>query len=631
MRFRAWIVLAGVALAAGGATAQTLGNGSLTGKYYFVHLLVTATNSAATDVRSLSGAITFDGNGGYTFTGKLGTGSGAPAAATGSGTYTVNTSGDVTLVNPIRNTLQVTARLSDAAAVVLGASTEATDNTSDIFAAIKAPAANVTNATLNGAYTGASLQLPNGSSAGIRSAVVSLAANGSGQFTKATVLGHAADQNAGRNASQEATGSTYTVNGDGTGTASFGSAAALFTGSRDIFVSGDGNYVLGMSTANGGRDIFIATKNFSTSATAASFNDRYWAAELIIYSGSFSAASGAMRASGDGRVTLAERLHQDTTPLDFTTVNFYAVNADSTGSFGPFPGQGATNMALGVPVTVDGTARPNTLVSAQVGAVNAVTVEYGVSFLVRAPRFTGSGAFLDPTGVVSNAGRAPTPNPLGLGAIVELYGTNLAPRVGQPSTLPLPPSLQGVSVTINSQTAPLFYVSPGQVNIQVPFEVTGNRATVQINNNGTLSNQVIIPVAPTSPAVYSYADAQSPNRAIILHTDGVTLVTPTNGAKPGEVVVIYVTGLGALNPAVASGAGNPSSPPLARVTDPKVQVLFGGEPAPNVLFIGGAPSFAGLNQINVTIPATAPTGTNIPVAISTANAYTDLTDVTITF
>src|SRR6185436_9614568 len=115
-----------------------------------------------------------------------------------------------------------------------------------------------------------------------------------------------------------------------------------------------------------------------------------------IYSGSFSAASGAMRASGDGRVTLAERLHQDTTPLDFTSVNFYTVNADSTGSFGPFTGP--TNMALGVPVTVDGTSRPNTLVSAQVGAVNALTVEYGISFLVRAPRFSGSGTFLDPTG-----------------------------------------------------------------------------------------------------------------------------------------------------------------------------------------------------------------------------------------
>jgi uncharacterized protein (TIGR03437 family) len=630
MLFRVLALIAAGCLLAGGATAQTLGNSSLTGKYYFVQLLVTAAGGAATEVRDLSGSITFDGNGAYAFTGNQGAGAGAPGALSGNGVYAVNTAGDVTLTNPLRNTLQINGRLGDGAAVVLGASTEAADNTNDLFVAIRAPGANVTNAVLSGAYTGASLQLPSGNSAAIRSVLVSLTANGSGQFTRATAVGHAADQNAGRNASQEATGATYNINGDGTGTASFGTASTLFSGARDIFVSQDGNYVIGTSNASGGREIFVAAKNFSASATPAAFEGRYWIAEMIIFDGSFSSASGALRA-GNGRATIAQRLHQDTVPLDFTTVNFYSVNPDSTGTLGPFAGQTAPNMALGVAVNVDGVQRPHTLVSAQVGAVNAATTEYGVSLLVRAPRFTSTGAvFLDPTGVVSNASRAPTPNPLAPGSIVELYGSNLAPRVGQPSALPLPATLEGVSVTVNGQAAPLFYVSPGQINIQVPFEVSGSRATVQVNNGGTVSNEVPIPLSPSSPGVYSYADGQSPNRAIILHSDGVTLVTPQNPARTGEIVVIYATGLGALNPAVPSGAGNPASP-LARATDPLIQVLFGGAVATNVTFVGGAPFFAGLNQINVAIPGDSPRGTNVPVAIASTNAYTDLTDIPIEF
>jgi uncharacterized protein (TIGR03437 family) len=614
---------------AGRLPAQTLNNGSLSGKYHFVHLLVTASGGVATDARNLSGSMTFDGNGGYTFTGRLGAGAGAPGNSSGSGTYSVNSSGDVTLTNPINNTLQVTSRLAEGAVAVLGASTEAASNTNDLFVAIKAPTGNVTNAALNGAYTGASLQLPNGSSAGIRSALVSLTANGGGQFTRAAVTGHAADQNAGRNSTQEAAGSTYTLNADGTGTAAFASGASLFSGNRDIFVSQDGNYLLGASNANGGRDIFLAAKNFSTAANNAALDGRYWIAELIIYDGSFSAASGALRAFGNGRASLAQRLHQDTTPIDFTTVNLYSVNADSTGALGPFLETGALNMGLGVSVNVDGAPRPNAVVSAQVGPVNTTTPEYGVSFLIRAPRFTGSGVFLDPTGVVSNASRAPTPNPIAPLQIVELYGSNLAPRNGQPTALPLPTVLEGVSVAVNGQLAPLFFVSSGQVNIQVPSDVSGVQATIQVNNNGNRSNEVIIPVARTSPGIYAYSDTQSANRAIITHADG-QLVTPQNPARPEEVVIIYLTGLGALNPPVASGAANPSNP-LPRAADSQIQILFGGEAATRVDYIGGAPFFAGLNQINVTVPATAPIGPNIPVAIVTSNAYTDLPDISINF
>ncbi len=628
MRSRVFAVGVAAWLAWQTVPAQTLSNASLNGKYYFVYLQVTASGGNASDARNLSGSMTFDGRGGFTYAGRLGAGAGAPGASSGSGTYAVSSAGDVTLTNALRTTLQIIARLSADSSVVLGATTEAADNTNDLFVAIKAPTANVTNAVLNGAYTGASLQFPNGTSAAMKSAVLSLTAGGNGQFSRASMVGHAADQGSGRNVSQEAAASTYNVSGDGTGTANFGSAASLFGGTRDIFVSQDGNYILGTSTATGGRDIFVATKNFSSAATAAALDGRYWIAELTVDGSSFSAASGAARAIGaSSRLILSQRLHLDTTPVDFTAVNSFSVNSDSTGSLSPLPVQGVNNMALGVSVSVGGTPRPNTVVGAQIGALNASSSQYGIFLAVRSSTFSGSGVFVDPTGVVNGASFAPTPNPVCPGAIVSLFGAGLAPRQGQPSALPLPTTLEGVSVTVNGAPAAFFFASAGQLNIQTPFGLTGNTATVVVTNGGARSNEVVVPLARTCPGIFSFSDATTPNRGIVLHAD-FTLVTPQNPARIGETVIIYLTGLGALNPAVPTGAANPGSP-LSVAADRQVQILVGGVVATNVPFIGGAPFFAGLNQINLVIPSGVVIGPNVPLAISTGNAFTDLVDIAI--
>ncbi|MBI3696523.1 MAG: hypothetical protein HY238_16995 [Acidobacteria bacterium] len=627
MRFHRMALCCAAWLAGGVAVGQVPTNASLNGKYYFVQLLVTASGGQATNAQNLGGSITFNGTGGFTYTGKLGAGAGAPAASSGSGTYSVTSAGNVSLTNPIKSTLQIIGRLSGDANVLVGASTEASDNTNDILVAIKAPTGNVANTVLNGAYTGSSLQFPNGLSTGMKSVVVSLAAGGNGQFSTVAVVGHAADQGAGRNASQQASAATYTVNGDGTGTANFGSGATLFSGARDIFVSGDGSYLLGYSTANGGRDIFVATKNFSASAGNAAFDGRYWIAELTVDGTNFSSASGALRAFGNGRVLLSERLHLDARPMDFSGINSYTVNSDSSGALAPLPIQGVNNMAVGVSVTVSGTARPNTLVGAQIGAVNSPSAQYGIFFGVRTPTATGSGVFLDPAGVVNGASFAPMPSPMSLGAIASAFGSGLAAAQAQASTVPLPATLGGVSLTVNGTPAPLFFVSPTQINFQTPFGLTGNTVTIKVNNGGSQSNEVTVPLAPTGPAIFQYSDSVSPNRGIVLHADN-SLVTPQSPAQAGETVIIYLTGLGALNPAVATGDGNPSGP-LARATDPVIQILFGGEVATSVPYIGGAPGFVGLNQINVVIPLTTRSGPAVPVAISSSNAFTDVVDIPI--
>ena len=136
-------IIAVIAFAVTPLGAQSLDDSALTGTYYFVHLL--SESDAQLDTTNLGGSITFDGVGGYTFDGHMGEGNDAAEPATGSGDYSVRPDAFVTLSNPIRNSLEIDARLGEGSLVVLGSSTEATDSTYDIFVAIKAPSGGIDN------------------------------------------------------------------------------------------------------------------------------------------------------------------------------------------------------------------------------------------------------------------------------------------------------------------------------------------------------------------------------------------------------------------------------------------------------------------------------------------------------
>ncbi len=130
-------------------------------------------------------------------------------------------------------------------------------------------------------------------------------------------------------------------------------------------------------------------------------------------------------------------------------------------------------------------------------------------------------------------------------------------------------------------------------------------------------------VAVTNPGVFSRADGCP----VVLHAD-YSIASPENPARPGETVLIWLTGLGELSPAVAAGQANPAAP-LARAVDAPIKVLFGGVPAAALDYAGGAPGFAGLCQVNVTIPLNSPLGPSVPVAVSTSNAHTELVEIPI--
>ena len=612
------------------ASAQGFDNSSLTGRYYFVHLLaLVGADGRATDARNLGGSITFDGNGGYTFQGRLGQGNGLPEGSEGAGTYSVQTNAFLTMTNPIENGLRINGRIGAGSEAVLGASTEATDGSYDLFVAVRAPDAGISNATLNGAYSGASLALPNGSDSALTTAFLRLVANGSGAFSQASAIGHAVNAQ-DVNVEQNITNATYALNGDGTGTASFGSSASLVTGERDIFVSSGGNYLIGFSTGAGGRDILLAVKNFSASANNADWNGSYWMAEILVEAGinveglvnSYTSATGALRANGDGAAPVSQRQRFDGLPLDFGAIQFYRVDSDSSGNLAAFLDPIVTNVAIGAPAV----GQPGGFVGAQVLAENDISSLHGVFFGIRMPDISGDGVFLSPLGVVNAASFAPPTYPISGGTLISLFGSGLAPSVQQAQAIPLPTSLGGVGVTINGVAAPLLFVSGGQINLQVPFATSGTSATITLNNNGTTSNEVIVPVARTSPGIFS-VDETGFGPGTVVHAD-FSLVSEALPAAPDETVVIFLTGLGPLDPSIADGAPGPEAEPFSRTTDSSIQVLFGGE-AGTVLFSGAAPGFVGLYQINVTIPNPVVVGAAVPIAIFSGNAFSCFTDIAI--
>lgn len=235
--------------------------------------------------------------------------------------------------------------------------------------------------------------------------------------------------------------------------------------------------------------------------------------------------------------------------------------------------------------------------------------------------FTLQDPQIAPGGVVSAADFQPALAPGGLGTIM---GSNLADATVPAPSLPLPVTMGGVRVLVGGVLtlfvpvpvggipAPLLYVSPTQINFQVPFATpVGKPVPVTVLREGAQPAVTHVIFRSAAPAIFTYARTPSSNDPVILHADN-TLATPDNPAKAGEILVIYATGAGQLNGTPADGVAAPGSPPATTLDTPTVTV--GGAEA-SVLFSGLTPGFVALLQINIQLPATLPPGTGQPLSI----------------
>jgi uncharacterized protein (TIGR03437 family) len=178
------------------------------------------------------------------------------------------------------------------------------------------------------------------------------------------------------------------------------------------------------------------------------------------------------------------------------------------------------------------------------------------------------------------------------GMLLSVFGTRLAASTAQAARLPLPLTMGGVSATVNGITAPLHDISPGQLNVQVPYETSAGAAVLGINNNGEIAS-FHFEVAPVAPGIFASSGA----------------LVPFSSGKAGDTLLAFMTGDGDLTPSIATGATPPATTALALLPKPRpaVTVKVGGVNAP-VDFVGEPFGLAGVTQINFRIPADAPVG-----------------------
>jgi uncharacterized protein (TIGR03437 family) len=238
-------------------------------------------------------------------------------------------------------------------------------------------------------------------------------------------------------------------------------------------------------------------------------------------------------------------------------------------------------------------------------ATNTVTLPVGLA--VSAPA-------IEPGGVVSAAIFNATVSP---GSIVSLFGVNLSTGTAVATSTPLPTTLSGTSVTVTGTTtagaafsgsAPLFYVSPLQINAQVPPGLTGT-VTLTVVSGTTTGVTTTVTISAVSPGIFVANGTQG----AILNAD-FSANSSANAALVGSTILIYATGLGPTNPPLAAGQPGASAAPL-NVTVNTVTATINNLPA-TVVFAGAAPGFVGLFQVNATIPAGTPAGSSIPVQLS---------------
>lgn len=214
---------------------------------------------------------------------------------------------------------------------------------------------------------------------------------------------------------------------------------------------------------------------------------------------------------------------------------------------------------------------------------------------VRTITYTTTGPPAPPTiNSVVNGASFVQGSPVSPGSLATIFGTGFASKT-YASVIPLPTVLSGVSVTVNDTPAPLIYVDPGQINFEIPVETAAGSAIAVVQTSGVPSPSFTFQVQTVMPGLF-----------VALNNADSTPNGPAHPAAPGDFLIVYMTGQGAVSQPVQDGVPTPNPPPLFNATAPYSATI--GPANAIISFLGLSPGFVGLAQADVQVPQL-PSGT----------------------
>ncbi len=324
-----------------------------------------------------------------------------------------------------------------------------------------------------------------------------------------------------------------------------------------------------------GRD---ALGNFVSAAAPASFESPAAAAAP------FSVSPTSLDLASQGSATLALQAGSSTLPWSASLA--FAQPPSTWLTISPTSGQGPAALTLSANATglAPGLYQATLFLQSPSGEPQSLAIPI---------RFRVSGASVNAASFTPGA--AP-------GSVLSVFGSSLAPSTLSASALPLPGALDGSSASINGLPAPLFFVSPGQLDLQVPFGVAPGPATLTLNSPTGPPLTLPLYISSTAPGIFTAADGRT--------------LAPPQTVRPGSAATLFFTGQGAVNPPLAAGQSPSSGAALASLPRPlaALTVTVNGKSA-SILFAALPPGLAGLTQVNFTVPAGTPSGPQ-PVVLS---------------
>jgi uncharacterized protein (TIGR03437 family) len=206
------------------------------------------------------------------------------------------------------------------------------------------------------------------------------------------------------------------------------------------------------------------------------------------------------------------------------------------------------------------------------------------------------------------------------GGLISVFGEQLSPVNLATSEIPVPTALADSCLTVNGLPVPILFVSPGQINAQMPFEMIGD-VTMILRTPGGVSDNFNLSIIPGAPAVFRANIPQLGPTPVVVRNSNGKLVTGADPVHRGDALIIWATGLGQTTPAGQTGLPSPSKPLAQALNVP--QITLGNMDLP-LIYAGLAPHYVGVYQINVQVPRNVPSGLSVPLVINQGGTSTTI-------